>query len=206
MKDHGRGRWGWYHAGAEEPGMAAGAAGWRSGRTQETTHNDVLNKLDWLYQEHGLMKKKMAEMEEQMDHQKRENREPQGGAQGPEGRAASSSPSRQLLRREPHPQPRAQSQRSRGVGVHPQGAGRLRGQPTYAWPGWARHGHGCVGIAPREHALRPGDRRCLGGPLATPVPQGEILQGSREHLEDFAKLFGGMQKVPPSSAGELRYL
>ena len=100
MKDHGRGRWGWYHAGAEEPGMAAGASGWRSGRTQETTHNDVpkkgcwewdhagaeepawrtqetthddvLKKLDWLYQEHGSMKKKMAHMEEQMDHQKRE--------------------------------------------------------------------------------------------------------------------------------------
>ena len=44
MKDHWRGRWGWYHAGAEEPGMAAGASGWRSGRTQETTHNDVPKK------------------------------------------------------------------------------------------------------------------------------------------------------------------
>ena len=44
MKDHWRGRWGWYHAGAEEPGMAAGSAGWRNGRTQETTHNDVPKK------------------------------------------------------------------------------------------------------------------------------------------------------------------
>ena len=49
MKDDGRGRWGWYHAGAEEPGMAAGASGWRSGRTQETTHNDVLKtgRCEW---------------------------------------------------------------------------------------------------------------------------------------------------------------
>ena len=44
MEDHGRGRWEWYHAGAEEPGMAAGASGWRSGRTQETTHNDAPKK------------------------------------------------------------------------------------------------------------------------------------------------------------------
>ena len=46
MQDHGRGRRGRYHAGAEEPGMAAGASGWRSGRTQGTTHNDVPKKGD----------------------------------------------------------------------------------------------------------------------------------------------------------------
>ena len=46
-----RGQWEWDYAGAEEPGMGAGAAGWWSGPTQQTAHHDVLKGLDWLYQE-----------------------------------------------------------------------------------------------------------------------------------------------------------